>query len=162
MRRLGFLLACLSVGLLIHTSAGDAGGRLTREQAAVKRTLRAAIGSALKGGNLPRACRFGTQKARERLIAGFSAFDQRTYKTCEEVLRAVIADESNRYIVRSMRRHIAIAHIRVRGRRARAAVGYDEGADHDAVTVTLRKLGGRWRIDNSDFIPRLDSCGCGA
>jgi hypothetical protein len=130
------------------------------QQAAVKRTIRLAMKSALRDGNVRRACRFATPKARWRLIAGFGWFDHRDYKSCEEVVEAQLNDPFSRDIVASLRRRIVISHVRVRTDRARVSVGYREGADTDSVWVSLRKVDGNWRLTNSNWIPPPKVCGC--
>jgi hypothetical protein len=132
--------------------------RRRSDTTAVKRTLGLAVRAAIQGGSLRRACRFATPRGKRRLIAGFSWFDRRDYDSCEQVLRAQIRDPAGRDILENLRRRTVISVLRVRGDRARATVGYQEGNDVDSAWFSLRKVDGKWRIANSEAIPPPCQC----
>jgi hypothetical protein len=151
----------LLVIAVVPVTRGDAAGPPRhQEELAIKRTVRLAMTAALREGNFSRACRFASEKGRLRLIVGFSWFDQTDYKTCEQVIGAQIRNPFSRTIVASLRRRIVLAHLRLRGTRARISVGYRRGRDADSTWVSLRRVSGEWRVTNSGWIPPPRGCGC--
>ena len=123
-------------------------------EAAVRRTIRAAVRSVVVESNFARGCRFATRAGRRRLLEGYNSSRGHDFPSCEAVLRS----EVNAYpeVVRRLRSGVVISDVRVRGPRARARVAEGQGRFAGSGHVSLRRIQGRWRIDNSDLIPHGD------
>ncbi len=123
-------------------------------EASVKRTIRAAVRSAVVEGNFARACRFGTRAGRRRLLEGYNSSNGPDFRNCEAILRSEVRDYPD--VARRLRRGVVISDLRIRGRTARARVADGHGRFAGSGHVSLRRVQGRWRIDNSDLIPYGD------
>jgi len=122
--------------------------------ASIARTIRTAVRAAVDG-DYARACRFGTRAGRRRLVKGYNSSSSPDLPDCEAVLRREVEDSMN--VVRRLRRGgVVISNLRVRGRTARARVAEGKGPFAGSGRVTLRRVDGRWRIDNSNLIPYGD------
>jgi hypothetical protein len=122
--------------------------------AAVERTVRAAVYAAVRHGNYRRACRFATPRGRRRLLEGFNSSSGPDYPDCP----TIIADEVESYPenVRRLRRGLEVDVLRVSVKHARVRVAEGTGPFDGSGHLSLVKLEGRWRIDNSDLIPYGD------
>ena len=122
--------------------------------AAVERTVRAAVYAAVRHGNYRRACRFATPRGRRRLLDGFNSSSGPDYPDCP----AIVADEVANYPenVRRLRRDLEVDVLRVSATRARVRVAEGTGPFAGSGHLSLVKVEGRWRLDNSDLIPYGD------
>jgi hypothetical protein len=125
-----------------------------REQLAIEKTVRAAVYAAVRHDNPRRACRFATARGRQRLIDGVNSSSGPDFANCPEI----IADEVESYpvTVRKLRHDLVVSNIRVNGERATLRVAEGTGPFDGDGRLSLVKLDGRWRIDNSDLIPQGD------
>lgn len=150
-------VALVVVGLVATVSAAVAGpGRpgTGAQQAAVERTVRAAVYAAVRHRNYRRACRFATPRGRQRLLAGFNSSSGPDFADCP----AIIASEVRGYpaTVRRLRRSLLVTTRWVSGRRARVRVAEGPGPFAGIGYLALIKVNGRWRLDNSNLIPYGD------
>lgn len=124
------------------------------EQQAVEKTVRAAVYAAVRHDNYRRACRFATARGRQRLIDGVNSSSGPDFAGCPEI----IADEVENYpeTVRKLRHGLVVSNIRVNGGRATLRVAEGTGPFDGDGRLSLVKVNGRWRIDNSDLIPQGD------
>jgi len=122
--------------------------------AAVERTVRAAVYAAVRHGNYRRACRFATARGRRRLLEGFNSSSGPDYPDCP----AIIADEVESYPanVRRLRHGLQVDVLRVSATHARVRAAEGAGRFAGSGHLSLVKVEGRWRIDNSDLIPYGD------
>jgi hypothetical protein len=88
------------------------------------------------------------------LIDGFNSSSGPDYPNCP----VIIADEVESYpeTVRKLRHDLVVSNVRVSGRRATVRVAEGTGPFDGDGKLTLVKVDGRWRIDNSDLIPQGD------
>jgi hypothetical protein len=124
------------------------------ERRAVETTVRTAVYAAVRHHNYRRACRFATPRGRQRLIDGFNSSSGPDYPNCP----VIIADEVESYpeTVRNLRRDLVISNVRVDGGRATVRVAEGTGPFDGHGDLSLVKVEGRWRIDNSNRIPQGD------
>ena len=124
------------------------------EHQAVDKTVRAAVYAAVRHDNYRRACRFATARGRQRLIAGVNSGSGPDYPNCP----VIIADEVENYpeTVRKLRRGLVVANIRVNAGRATVRVAEGSGPFDGSGRLSLVKVEGRWRLDNSNLIPHGD------
>ena len=121
---------------------------------AVERTVRAAVLAAVRDRNWRRACRFATPRGRRRLLEGFNSSSGPDYPNCPAILRAEAKDYPE--TVMRLRRSLLVSEVRVSGRRARVRVAEGPDSSDGSGHLALIRVGGRWRIDNSDLIPYGD------
>jgi hypothetical protein len=123
-------------------------------QAAVERTVRAAVYAAVRHHNYRRACRYATARGRQRLLDGFNSSSGPDYPDCP----TIIADEVESYpeTVRKLRRNLDVDVLRAGAARARVRVAEGSGPFDGSGYLTLLRVGGRWRLDNSNLIPYGD------
>jgi hypothetical protein len=123
-------------------------------QAAIERTVRAAVYAALRHHNYRRACRYATPRGRQRLLEGFNSSSGPDYPDCP----AIIADEVENYpeTVRRLRRNLVVEVLRASPTRARVRVAEGSGPFDGSGHLVLVRVDGRWRLDNSDLIPHGD------
>jgi hypothetical protein len=124
------------------------------ERRAVETTVRTAVYAAVRHRNYRRACRFATPRGRQRLIDGFNSSSGPDYPNCP----VIIADEVESYpeTVRNLRHDLVVSNIRVDGARATVRVAEGAGPFDGHGDLSLVKVDGRWRIDNSNRIPHGD------
>jgi hypothetical protein len=139
------------------TAAGAAGTDRSGsegERRAVETTVRTAVYAAVRHRNYRRACRFATPRGRQRLIDGYNSSSGPDYANCP----AIVADEveSSPETVRNLRRDLVVSNIRVKGGRATVRVAEGTGPFRGHGELSLVKVDGRWRLDNSNLIPRGD------
>jgi hypothetical protein len=122
--------------------------------AALERTVRAAVYAAVRHGNYRRACRFATPRGRQRLLEGFNSSSGPDYPDCP----AIVADEVESYPenVRRLRHGLEVEVLRVSATKARVRVAEGTGPFAGSGHLSLVKVEGRWRLDNSDLIPYGD------
>jgi hypothetical protein len=122
--------------------------------AAVEPTVRAAVYAAVRHRNYRRACRFATPRGRRRLLGGFNSSSGPDYPDCP----TIIADEAENYpeTVRKLRRGLEVDVLSASATRARVRVAEGTGPFDGSGHLSLLKVDGRWRIDNSDLIPYGD------
>lgn len=123
-------------------------------RAQIKRTIRRAVRSAVVDGEFARACRFATRAGRRRLLEGFNSSRGPDFPSCEAILRSEVQDYPD--VVRRLRHGVVISELRVQGRTARARVADGLGKSAGSGKVSLRRVQGRWRLDNSNLIPYGD------
>lgn len=123
-------------------------------QAAVERTVRAAVYAAVRHDNYRRACRYATPRGRQRLLDGFNSSSGPDYPDCP----TIIADEVENYpaTVRRLRRNLVVEVLRASSTRARVRVAEGSGPFDGSGHLVLVRVDGRWRLDNSDLIPYGD------
>ena len=124
------------------------------EHQAVEKTVRAAVYAAVRHDNYRRACRFATARGRQRLIDGVNSSSGPDFANCPEI----IADEVESYpeTVRRLRRGLVVSNIRVNGGHATLRVAEGTGPFDGDGRLSLVKVEGRWRLDNSNLIPQGD------
>jgi hypothetical protein len=157
-KRIG-LAAFASVALVggIVVASGGAQEQEDKSQAAaVERTIRKAVRVATADRNYKRACRFGTPRGRRRLVRGYnSSMSGPDYPNCAAILRSEVENRSQRHMVARIRDGVGVKVLWVKDGQARVLVGEDEGL-LAALPIRLRRVDGRWRLDNSMFIPYGD------
>jgi hypothetical protein len=123
-------------------------------QAAVERTVRAAVYAAVRHHNYRRACRYATRRGRQRLLEGFNSSSGPDYPDCP----TIIADEVENYpeTVRRLRGNLVVEVLRTSPTRARVLVAEGSGPFDGSGHVALVRVDGHWRLDNSDLIPHGD------
>jgi hypothetical protein len=151
--------ALIVLGLVAVAGAAVAVGserslQSDRQAVAVERTVRAAVYAAVRHRNYRRACRFASERGRQRLLEGYNSSSGPDYPDCP----TLIADEVENYpaTVRSLRRSLEVEVLRVSARRARVRVAEGSGPFDGSGHLALVKVEGRWRLDNSDLIPYGD------
>ncbi len=124
------------------------------EREAVETTVRAAVYAAVRQHNYRRACRFATARGRQRLLDGFNSSSGPDYPSCP----VIIADEVESYpaTVRKLRKGLVVSNIRVNGGRATVRVAEGTGSFDGHGRLSLVKVDGRWRLDDSNLIPQGD------
>jgi hypothetical protein len=148
MRRTTALVACLACAWLAGCGSSSDG-----DAAAVRRTIHGALRAALVQHDLRGACGYATVAGRARLLHWYRVSYDRRFRSCEDVLRFEIRLERSA-LVPTLRRSLGvIGKVHVTGSRATAQVGSSPGAYPDYRSTVLRKVGGRWLIDDSDAIP---------
>jgi hypothetical protein len=149
-------LSAIAVVAAVTAAAAAAPGRPAPagEHQAVEKTVRAAVYAAVRHENYRRACRFGTARGRQRLIDGVNSGSGPDYPNCP----AIIADEVENYpeTVRRLRRGLVVSNIRVNNGRATLRVAEGIGPFAGSGRLSLVKVDGRWRLDNSNLIPHGD------
>ena len=149
------LLALVGIGTGGVAVAVAAGGPAQDDRSsAVERTVRAAVYAAVRHHNFRRACRFATERGRQRLLEGFNSSSGPDFPDCP----TLIADEveSYPYTVRKLRRDLVVEVQRVNRARARVRVAEGRGPFDGSGHLALVKVDGRWRLDDSDLIPYGD------
>jgi hypothetical protein len=138
----------------VATASGSERSTQTARHAAVERTVRAAVYAVVRHRNYRRACRFGTERGRQRLLEGFNSSSRPDFPDCPSIL----ASEARRLpeTVRNLRLHAEIEVLRASATRARVRVAEGVGPFAGYGHLALVRVGGRWRIDNSDRIPYGD------
>jgi hypothetical protein len=149
------LLLLVGLGAAGAAVAGGSGGSAQRDRhVLVERTVRAAVYAAVRHHNHRRACRFGTSRGRQRLLEGFNSSSGPDFPDCP----TLIADEVENYpaTVRRLRRDLVVEVLRASPTRARVRVAEGTGRFDGSSYITLVKVEGRWRLDNSNLIPYGD------
>jgi hypothetical protein len=147
------LLVCL--GAAGAAVAGGSDGSAQRDRrAAAERTVRAAVYAAVRHHNYRRACRFGTPRGRQRLLEGFNSSSGPDFPDCPTLIAAEV--ENYPATVRRLRRNLVVEVLRASATRARVRVAEGTGPFDGSGNVTLVKVNGRWRLDNSNLIPYGD------
>jgi hypothetical protein len=154
----GVFASVALVGGLAVASAGTDERESTSRRSAVERTIRKAIHVATADRNYKRACRFGTARGRRRLVRGYnSSMYGPDYPNCAAILRSEVEERtrSHRRMIARIRDGVGVKVLWVEDGQARALVGEDEEL-LAALTIRLRRVDGRWRLDNSRYIPYGD------
>ena len=154
-RAVALLLTITGIAAVSAPVATESGRSAeTDREAAVERTVRAAVYAAVRHLNYRRACRYATPRGRQRLLEGFNSSSGPDFPDCP----AIIADEVENYpeTVRKLRRSLVVEVLRATATRARVRVAEGSGPFDGSGYVTLVKAGGRWRLDNSNLIPYGD------
>jgi hypothetical protein len=151
--RLVLALAALGLpaaGLAVATSGSAPPSPAAAE---IERTIEKAVHVAVVDRNYRRACRFGTETGRRRLLRGYNSTVERPYPSCAAIIRDEVESPGNRFWIARLRDGVVVDVLWVRGGNARARVA--EGPDEFAGEgfVRLRRVDGRWRLHNSTLIP---------
>jgi hypothetical protein len=153
---LGAFASVALVGGIVVASGGAQERENKSQAAAVERTIRKAVRVATADRNYKRACRFGTPRGRRRLVRGYnSSMYGPDYPNCAAILRSEVENRSQRQMIARIRDGVGVKVLWVKDGQARALVGEDEGLSA-ALPMRLRRVDGRWRLDNSKFIPYGD------
>jgi hypothetical protein len=120
----------------------------------IERTIKKAVRVAVVDHAYRRACRFGTERGRRRLLRGYNSSSGRDFPDCAAIIRHEV--ETRRDIVVRLRDGIVVDVLWVRGNRARARVADEPGPYPGQGFVRMRRVDGRWRLDNSTLIPYGD------
>ena len=120
----------------------------------IERTIKKAVRVAVVDHNYHRACRFGTELGRRRLLRGYNSSSGPDFPSCAALIRHEV--ETRRDIVTPLRDGIVVDVLWVRGGQARARVADGPGPYPGQGFVRLRRVDGHWRLDNSTLIPYGD------
>ena len=148
-----FGVALVAACTVAFTSGSGTAAR-SGEHRAVERTVRAAVHAAVRDRNWRRACRLATPRGRRRLLEGYHSSSGPDYPNCPALLRAEARDYPE--TVMRLRRSLLGSEVRVDGRHARVRVAEGPDSSDGSGHLELVRVGGRWRIDDSDLIPYGD------
>jgi hypothetical protein len=147
-------LVAMGCGGTAASSSGD--GAQTPQT-----TVRAAVRSAVAQHDYRAACGYGTPRGRRRLVYWYNvSYGPKSdtpagvhFRTCAQVVRFELQHISA-FERRRLRRSLTFGKSSVSGNRATVLVTDHPGPQADWRHVELRKVNGRWRIEDSDVIPR--------
>ena len=145
-------VALVAAGLAMGTSAAPA----NRSAAKIERTIKTAVRVAVVDHNYRRACRFGTQRGRRRLLRGYNSSAGPDYPSCAAIIRHEVEAPGHRGWIAELRDGVVVDVLWVRGGRARARVADGPGYYAGQGLVRLCRVDRRWRLDNSTLIPYGD------
>jgi hypothetical protein len=121
-----------------------------RERAAIRRTVRRAKHEGTDGSAF-KLCRYITPDGQTRAINAYSLRYMKGLKSCPQMVRFARKAEAS-YL--NDARRATIRRIRVQPPRATVQFeGPKRGGYGGLVDVQLRKIGSRWQIDDTDFVP---------
>jgi hypothetical protein len=151
-------LALIALALPAVAVAVETSGSAPESQSAaeIERTIKEAVRAAVVDRNYRRACRFGTQRGRHRLLRGYNSSNGRDYPNCAAVIRHEVEAPGHRAWIARLRDGVVVDVLWVRGDRARTRVADEPVAYPGQGFVRLRRVDGRWRLDNSSLIPYGD------
>jgi hypothetical protein len=143
-------LALPAVGLAVETSGTPPPP--SRTAADIERTIKKAVRAAVVDRNYRRACRFGSERGRRRLLRGYNSSNG-DYASCEAVIHHEVEAPDHRFWIARLRDGVVVDVLWVRGRRARTRVADGPAIYPGQGFVLMRRVDGRWRLDNSSLIP---------
>lgn len=149
-------VACLCLVLAVGCAVGCGGGSDGRadDVKAIRGTIHGAIRAALVERDPHRACAYASPAGRRLMLHWYDLSYGRRFRTCERVVAFETRNEP-RLELSALRRNLGvIGRVRITGATATAQVSDHAGGYPTYVRVSLRKLGGRWLIEDSDAIPR--------
>jgi hypothetical protein len=148
-------------GFVAIGCGGTAASSSGDDAQAPQNTVRAAVRAAAGQHDYRAACGYGTPRGRSRLVYWYNvSYGPKSdtpagvhFRTCAQVvrfeLRQISASERRR-----LRRSLTFGKSSVSGDRATVLVTDGPGPQADWRHVELRRVNGRWRIEDSDVIPR--------
>jgi hypothetical protein len=142
-----------AVGLAADTSTPRPESRSARD---IERTIKTAVRAAVVDRNYGRACRFGTERGRRRLLRGYNSSNGPDYPNCPAVIRHEVEEPGHRVWIARLRDGVVVDVLWVRGNRARTRVADGPAIYPGQGFVLMRRVDGRWRLDNSTLIPYGD------
>jgi hypothetical protein len=151
MRGFALLMVLVVAAAGAALAAGSSGAAKSGREAAVERTVRAAVHAATRYRNYRRACRFATPRGRQRLLEGFNSSSRPDFADCPAIIASQVRDYPA--TVRLLRRQLVVTTLYVRERRARVRVAEGSGPFAGRGYLTLVRVDGRWRLDDSNLIP---------
>jgi hypothetical protein len=119
----------------------------------VRQTIHGAVRAALVDGDPRRACAYATSSGRARLLHWYDLSYARHFRTCEQVVSFEVRQQARDVVPRLRHNLGVIGPVRIDGTRATAQVTDHAGAYPAYVRVVLRKVAGRWLIEDSTAIP---------
>jgi hypothetical protein len=152
------VLAVVALGLLAAGLAVATSGSAPPSPAAteIERTIEKAVHVAVVDRNYRRACRFGTETGRRRLLRGYNSTAERPYTSCAAIIRDEVEEPLHRFWIARLRDGVVVDVLWVSGVSARAEVADGPGEHAGRGLVRLRRVDGRWRLHNSTLIPYGD------
>jgi hypothetical protein len=130
----------------VEAAAGDR----ARDRTLIRETLKRAKREGTDG-SAAKTCRYITSDGQKRAIAAYSLRYNKDLKSCPQMVR--FARKAEAHYLNDARR-ATIKRIKVRGRRAWVDFeGPKIGGYGGIVRVALRKIGPRWGVDDTDFVP---------
>ena len=146
------VVAAVAVACAAAALAGCGSDR-SGDEAAVKRTIHTAIRAALVDHDLRSSCARASPRGHALLLHWYRlSYPERHFRDCEGVLRFQVAQERGG-LVPTLRRTLGVIG-KVRLDRATAVAQVTDRAGSAYASIRLRKVGGRWLIDDSSAIPR--------
>ena len=133
--------------------AGCGGGR-DADSAAIRDTIHSAVRAAVADHDPVKACGYATRSGRARLLHWYRVSYSRRFRDCEQVVRFELRQQRRGVVPRLRRSQGAIGAVHVDGASATAQVTANKSAYPAYVQVSLRKVAGRWLIEDSTAIPR--------
>jgi len=151
MKRAGRTLlgACAAVAAL-----GACGDDSADDRAAVRRTIHCAVRAAVVNHDPRAACAYATPAGRALLLHWYRLSYERRFRSCEDVVRFEVRQQRDD-LAPALRRTLGVVgRVQVDGDKALADVAEEPGAQPYDAHVSLRKVAGRWLIEDSTVIPR--------
>jgi hypothetical protein len=130
----------------IEASASDRARDRTKIRQTIKRAKREGT-----DGSATKTCAYITSDGQKRAIEAYSFRYKTDLVSCPQMVR--FARKAEAPYLNDARR-ATIERIRLRGRRASVEVeGPKRGGYGGIVGLELRKIGSRWRVDDTTFVP---------
>jgi hypothetical protein len=146
-------LALAAAGLAAATSGAPSASRSATD---IERTIKKAVRAAVVERDYRRACRFGTERGRRRLLSGYNSSNGPDYPSCAAIIRHEVEAPGHRFWIARLRDGVIVDVLWVRGERARTRVADGPEIYPGQGFVRVRRIDGRWRLDNSSLIPYGD------
>jgi hypothetical protein len=153
-----FVLVLIALALpAAGLAAGSSGSApASRSEVDIERTIKKAVRAAVVDRNYRRACRFGTERGRRRLLRGYNSSNGPDYPNCAAVIRHEVEEPGHRAWIARLRDGVVVDVLWVRGDRARTRVADGPAIYPGQGFVRLLRVDGRWRLHNSTLIPYGD------